>query len=291
MIPQEVLRQVRRIEIYTSRLVNNALAGRYGSTFKGQGMEFHEVREYQPGDEIRSIDWNVTARTGRPHIKRFIEEREMTVMFLVDLSHSMAFGSVRQLKHRLAAELCAVLAFSAIKNQDRVGVILFTDRIERFIPANKGPRHVLRVIREVLSCEPAGQGTDIPGALEYLSRVTRRTSVVFLISDFFCGDLRMPLAIANRRHDVIAVHLVDPRQETLPSVGWLRLADAETGRMVLLNSAWRRVRAQYERAAQDHQRWVKEMCVAAGMDVMEIRSDRSYVEPLLRFFRLRSLRR
>ncbi len=291
MIPPEILRQVRRIEIYTNRVVNETMAGRYESTFKGRGMEFDEVREYQPGDEVRMIDWNVTARTGRPHIKRFVEERELTIMFLVDLSRSMAFASVGQFKQRLAAELCAVLAFSAIKNHDQVGVILFSNRIERFIPPGKGSRHVLRVIREVLSCEPSGRLTNIPGALDYLNRVIKRKSVAFLISDFFDGDLRIPLTTANRRHDLIAVHLVDPRQEVLPAVGWLRLEDAENGKTVLVNSSSTAARQRYAGWANDHHVQVQRACRSSGVDCVEIRTDQPYIQPLLRFFTLRALRR
>ncbi len=291
MIPPEILRQVRRIEIYTNRIVNETMSGRYESVFKGRGIEFDEVREYQPGDEIRAIDWNVTARTGRPHIKRFVEERELTLMCVVDLSRSMAFGSVRQFKQRVATELCAMLAFSAIKNHDKVGLLLFTDRIERFLPPKKGVRHVLRVIREVLSAEPTGQGTDARLALEYLNRVIRRKAVVFLISDFFCGNLSASLAVANKRHDVIAVHLVDPRQEALPPLGWLRLADAETGRELLVNSAHPMIRGAYADWDHHHRQRLQEMACAAGVDIVEVRTDRPYLDPLLKFFRMRSLRR
>jgi len=291
MIPPEILRQVRRIEIYTNRIVNETMSGRYESVFKGHGIEFEEVREYQPGDEIRSIDWNVTARTGRPHIKRFVEERELTVMFLVDLSRSMAFGSVRQFKHRVATELCAVLAFSAIKNHDKVGLLLFTDRVERFIPPQKGSKHVLRVVRDVLSFEPTGHGTNVSAALDYLAKVLHRKAVVFLLSDFFCDDLRTTLTIANRRHDVIAVHVIDPRQETLPPVGWIRWEDLEEGRELVLNSSHATVRQGYEQWATRHRQQVKEMTRAAGVDLVEVRTDQSYLDPLLRFFRMRSLRR
>jgi len=291
MIPREILRQVRRIEITTNRIVNETMAGRYESVFKGHGIEFEEVREYQPGDDIRSIDWNVTARTGRPHIKRFVEERELAVMLLVDLSRSMAFGSGSQLKHRVATELCAVLAFSAIKRHDTVGLALFTDRVERFIPPRKGSKHVLRVVRDVLSFEPTGCGTNVTAALDYLAKVLHRKAVVFLISDFFCEDLRTTLAIANRRHDVIAVHVIDPRQETLPPVGWIRWEDLERGRELILNSSNAEVRQEYERWATNHRERVKEMTRAAGVDLVEVRTDQSALDPLLRFFRMRSLRR
>ncbi len=291
MIPPEILRQVRRIEIYTNRIVNETFAGRYESVFKGRGVEFDEVREYQPGDDIRSIDWNVTARTGSAHIKRFVEERELTILFLVDLSRSMTFGSGAQLKHRLATELCAVLAFSAMKNHDKVGVLLFTDRIERYIPPKKGPRHVLRVIREVLSCDPVGHGTDLHGALEYLGRVTRRRAVAFLISDFFCEESHAKLAVMNRRHDVIAVHLVDPREETLPQIGRVRLEDRETGNTVILNTARASVRQGYEQWATTHRQRLSRMLQRAGVDHIEVRTDRPYLQPLVQFFAMRAARR
>lgn len=291
MIPPEILKQVRRIEITTNRIVNETMAGRYESVFKGRGIEFEEVREYQPGDEVRSIDWNVTARTGRPYIKRFVEERELTVVFLVDLSRSMAFGSSRQLKNRLATELCAVLAFSAIKNQDKVGLLLFTDHIERFIPPGKGPKHVLRVIREVLSFEPAGHGTDLGGALDHLNRIIRGRAVVFLISDFFSSDVQAPLAIANRRHDLIAVHLIDPRERELPAVGWLRLEDAETGEQLALNAGSARRRQAYAAWGESERQRVQRMTRAAGVDLVEVLTNRPYMDPLLKFFRQRAARR
>lgn len=291
MIPPDILRQVRRIEIFTNRIVNEMMSGRYESAFKGSGIEFEEVREYVPGDEVRSIDWNVTARTGRPHIKRFVEERELTVLFLVDLSRSMAFGSAEKLKQRVATELCAVLAFSAIKNQDRVGLLLFTDRVELFVPPQKGSTHVLRVIRDVLSFEPTGRGTDARVALDYLGRVMRRKAVVFLISDFFCDDIRVPLAIANKRHDVIAVHLVDPRQGELPPIGWLRLEDNETGEELALNSSRADVRRDYEQWGASHRDQVKRLLQASGVDLVEVRTDRPAIDPLIRFLRMRSHRR
>jgi len=291
MIPPDILKQVRRIEIFTNRIVNETMAGRYESAFKGQGVEFEEVREYVPGDEVRSIDWNVTARTGRPHIKRFIEERELTVVFLVDLSRSMAFGSGERLKKRVATELCAVLAFSAIKNQDRVGLLLFTDRVELFVPPNKGSTHVLWVIRELLSFEPKGRGTDVRVALDYLARVLHRRAVVFLVSDFFCDDTRVPLTIANKRHDVIAVHIVDPRQDELPPIGWLRLEDNETGEELALNSSHAGIRRDYERWGASHRDQVKDLLQASGVDLVEVRTDRPAIDPLIRFLRMRSLRR
>ena len=291
MLPPEILKQVRRIEIVTNRIVNETMSGRYESVFKGHGIEFEEVREYQPGDEVRSIDWNVTARTGRPFIKRFVEEREMTVILVVDLSRSMAFGSVREVKQRIATELCAVLAFSAIKNQDKAGLLLVTDQIERFIPPKKGPKHVLRVIREALSFEPKGRKTNLKVALDYLGRVLPHKAVIFLISDFFAGDLSVPLAVANKRHDVIAVHLTDPRQEKLPPVGWIRLEDAEEASDVPLDAGNEQVRQAYAAWSAAHQAALKAMMAAAGVDRIEVRTDRSTLDPLLKFFRMRSLRR
>ncbi|MBI4598417.1 MAG: DUF58 domain-containing protein [Candidatus Omnitrophica bacterium] len=291
MIPPEILKQVRRIEILTNRLVNDTMAGRYSSVFKGHGIEFEEVREYQPGDDIRAIDWNVTARTGRPFIKRFVEERELSVMFLVDLSRSMAFGSSRALKQRAATELCSLLAFSAIKNLDKVGLLLFTDRVERFIPPKKGRRHVLRLIREVLSFSPSGDGTDIADALQYLGRITHRKTVAFLLSDFFCDDLHTPLSIAGRRHDLIAVHLIDPRETRLPPLGWVRFDDAETGEPITLDASRSDIRDDYAQASVDHQARVAGMMRAAGVDLVTVYTDQPYLEPFLRLFARRAARR
>ncbi len=212
MIPQEILKQIRRIQIFTNRTVNEVFAGEYESTFKGRGMQFDEVREYAPGDDVRTIDWNVTARTGKPYIKRYVEERELTVMMLVDLSASGAFGTIGKLKNELAAELCAVLAFSAIKNNDKVGLITFTDRIERFIPPQKGTEHVLRVIRELLYSKPLHRDTNIPMALDYLAKVIKKKATVFLVSDFIATDLKKPLRLINKRHDLIAVAIRDRRR-------------------------------------------------------------------------------
>jgi len=216
VIPKELLKQIRRIQIRTSHLVNDVLAGQYESVFKGQGMEFKEVREYQPGDDIRSIDWNVTARTGRPFVKLFTEERELTVMLVVDVSGSGIFGSQEKLKNEMAAELCALLAFSAIKNNDKVGLIMFTGDVEKYVPPKKGRPHVLRVIREVLYYEPVNRGTDLVAALEFLNRVTTRRCVVFLVSDFMAEGYEKVLRVVSKRHDVIAVTITDPREEALP---------------------------------------------------------------------------
>src|SRR5690606_7956998 len=232
MIPNDILAKVRQIEIYTHRLVNDVMAGSYHSTFKGRGMEFEDVREYQPGDDVRAIDWNVTARTGVPFIKRFREERELTVMLMVDLSGSTDFGTSEQTKGELAAEICALLAFSAIKNNDRVGLLIFTDRVEKFIPPKKGKNHVLRVVREVLFHKPMHRGTNVPAAVEHVMKVLKRKSVVFLLSDFIPGArLRRPLSALNNRHDLIALRISDVREHDLPAMGLVQFHDPETGQV------------------------------------------------------------
>ena len=290
MIPQEVMKQIRRIQIRTSHMVNDILAGQYESVFKGQGMEFREVREYVPGDDVRMIDWNVTARTNVPHVKLLAEERELTVMLLVDASGSGRFGSVGRFKNELAAELCAVLAFSAIKNNDKVGLIIFTDDVELYIPPNKGRRHVLRVIREILYFTPKGIRTDIPGALHFMNGVTSRRAVAFLVSDFMADDYEVPLRIANRRHDMIAVTVTDPREEMLPEVGWVALRDAETGRESLINTDNNAVRTQYARAAVERVKKRNQIFQRTGVDAIHVRTDRPYVSEIYRFFRMRERR-
>ena len=239
MIPKELAKKIRYIQIYTSKAVNDVLAGEYHSVFKGRGMEFDEVREYTPGDEIRTIDWNVTARMGHPFVKRYVEERELTVLFLVDLSASGTFGSVEKLKNEVAAELCALLAFSAIKNNDKVGLIVFTDTIELFIPPEKGVSHVLRLIREVLSFQPKRKRTDIALALDFLGRVTHKRAVVFLVSDFLAERFEKPLGMVAKRHDLVAIPLADPRELGLPNVGLVELEDAETGESVVVDTEQR----------------------------------------------------
>jgi uncharacterized protein (DUF58 family) len=290
MIPSEVMSTIRRIQIKTSRMVNNILAGQYESVFKGQGMEFKEVREYVAGDDIRNIDWNVTARSGEPHVKLLAEERELTVMLLVDASGSGRFGSVSRFKNELAAELCAVLAFSAIKNNDKVGLIIFTDEVELFIPPKKGRQHVLRVIREVLYFEPKRTGTDIPGALHYMNRVIKRKAVSFIVSDFMEDDYEIPLRIANKRHDVIAIAVTDPREEYLPDVGLISVRDTETGRETLINTSSDSVRKQYTVAAMERTARRDEIFRRTGVDAMHVRTDRSYIEEIYRFFRMRERR-
>jgi uncharacterized protein (DUF58 family) len=293
MIPEEIFRKVRQIHIRTSHMVNDVLAGQYESVFKGQGIEFEEVREYQPGDDIRTIDWNVTARTGRPFVKKFVEERELTVMLIVDLSGSLSFGTHDRSKAELAAELCAVIAFSAIANNDRVGLIIFTDRIEKFIPPKKGRRHVLRVIRDVLSFTPEGHGTDIAIALEYLSKVTTRRSVSFLVSDFFeqsDGDYEQALRIASKRHDVIAIAIADPREWELPRLGIMEFQDAETGETVLIDTASSHTQAEFRRLAEERIEQRSDLFRSAGIDTISVRTGEPYVGELLKFFRMRERR-
>jgi uncharacterized protein (DUF58 family) len=290
MLNREQLKAVRKIQIRTSHLVTEIFAGQYQSVFKGRGMEFAEVRLYQPGDEVRTIDWNVTARTGVPHVKRYAEERELTVMLLVDASASTRFGSVRQLKSTLAAELGALFAFSAITNNDKVGLVMFSDRIELAVPPRKGTRHVLRVIREVLSLQPQGHGTDLAGALEHLQTVSKRRSVVFVLSDFLDASAERTLKIAARRHDVIAVVLDDPRERELPDVGLVELEEAETGERYVVDTSDAHLRkafaesAAVARVARD--RWLH----AANVDAIMVTTDRPYTEALLRFFRMRERR-
>ena len=286
----ELLKKVRKIEIVTNRVVNEVFAGEYQSVFKGRGMEFSEVREYAAGDDVRTIDWNVTARMGHPFVKKYVEERELTVMLLVDGSGSGAFGTVRQMKRELAAELCAVLAVSAIKNNDRVGFLGFTDRVERFIPPKKGRNRVLRVIREALSFEPMHRRTDIAVAIEYLNRVVRRRSVAFLISDYLASGYEKPLSIVGKKHDVIPIVISDPREMQLPPVGFLRLRDAETDTEVLVDTGDRDLLDALARMCRHRTEERERFFRANGFDYIDISTEGSYVLPLVAFFRARARR-
>lgn len=272
-------------------MVTDVFAGQYHSVFKGKGMEFEEVREYQPGDEIRSIDWNVTARMGHPFIKKFVEERQLTVILLIDASRSSCFGSVKQLKSEVSAELCSLLAFSAIKNNDRVGLIIFSDRIEKFIPPRKGLQHVLRVIREALYYKPQGKGTNISMALEYLNSVINKKAVCFLISDFFDQGFAKQLKVTNKRHDLIAVTVTDPREKELPNAGIISVEDAETNEICEIDSSDKRVRQAFaehsRRLMEERSRLLRQ----AGVDIVDIQTDISYSDALVRFFRAREKRR
>jgi uncharacterized protein (DUF58 family) len=291
MIPAEVMAQIRRIQIRTNRMVDEILAGQYHSVFKGQGMEFKEVREYVVGDDVRSIDWNVTARTGGPHVKVMMEERELTVMLLVDASGSMRFGSTARFKNELAAELCAVLAFSAIKNNDKVGLIIFTDDVELYVPPNKGRKHVLRVIREVLFFNPKKRGTNIPGALHYLNSVIKRRATVFVVSDFMAEGFESVLRVANKRHDMIAVAVTDPREEHLPDVGLAAVTDPESGESFLVDTSDPGSREDYVARARVRNEAREEIFRRTRVDAIRIRTGEPYIQEIHRFFRMRSRRK
>lgn len=291
MISQEAIKKIRRIQIRTRRTVNEILAGQYESAFKGQGMEFREVRSYVPGDDIRSIDWNVTARTGEPHVKVMAEERELTVALLVDMSGSGRFGSGSRLKNELAAELCAVLALSAINNNDKVSLLIFTDDMELYVPPQKGSRHVLRIIRDVLYFKPRGTATNITRALNYLNRVLRRRAVVFLVSDFMDQGYEDALRVTAKRHDVIAVSITDPREMELPDVGRVAVRDAETGREILINTSDRKFRENYARKAREEGEARDEIFRRNRIDSLSLSTEKSYVNELYRFFKMRERRR
>lgn len=288
---EEVLKEVRRIQIVARRQVNDLLAGEYLSAFKGRGMEFDTVREYVPGDEIRSIDWNVTARSDSPFVKTFCEERELTILLAVDISASGAFGSQKISKMETAVEVAAVLMFTSLKNNDKVGLLFFADDVVKYIPPRKGRGNVLRLIREMLATEPVKSETDIGKALEYIGRVQRRRAVVFVLSDFIGPDCSRALSVANQRHDCIAVTLEDPRERELPSVGFLTLRDAETDELIELDTRNPRVRAMFAMAAQARQSKLKELLRKANVDRLEIRTDQSYATSLQRFFRMRERQR
>ena len=290
MITREILRQVRRIEITTRGLVNEVFSGEYHSVFKGRGMSFAEVREYRYGDDIRGIDWNVTARTGSPHVKVFEEERELTLMLVVDVSASSEFGTSSRTKAELAAELCGVIAFSAIKNNDKVGLILFSDRIERFVPPRKGRRHALRVLRELLFHPAEGKGTDIGGALEYLARVTRRRAVVFLVSDFLAEGYDQPLSVAARRHDLVAVRVGDRREEEIPPIGFVDFEDPETGERVLVNTSRGLFRERFGEQRAAARRRVDRLLRRSKVDSIDVTTGVPYEKALRRFFEERGRR-
>ena len=294
MLPAETFRQVQRIHIRTRRLVDGALAGEYHSVFKGRGIEFAEVREYVPGDDVRTIDWNVTARTGQPFVKQYVEERELTVMLLVDMSASGRFGSVARLKTQVATELAAVVALSALNNNDKIGLILFTDRVERYIPPGKGRNRALRLIRELLAFEPEHTGTRIASGLEFLHSVLRKRSVAFLVSDFFAGerndDYERAMRLVHLRHDVIPVRMVDRRDYDLPAVGFVRLRDLETGEEVLVDTDSAQLREQFRAGREQSWQRRRRFFRALGIDVIEVRTDEPYVGPLMRFFRQRERR-
>lgn len=289
--PGEILKKIRRIELRTRRLVDASFAGAYQSVFKGRGMNFEEVREYLPGDEIRTIDWNVTARMNTPYVKKFTEEREMTVVLVVDVSASGSYGSVENSKRELAAEVASILAFSAIQNNDKVGLILFSDEIELFIPPKKGRLHTLRLIREMLYFEPRRRGTNIANAIDYLNKVISRRAVVFLVSDFLGGDFVKPLTVAAKRHDVVAMPVIDPGEEELPSIGILTLEDAETGEQIDINTSNRAVANAFAVIEEKRHAELSRMFRQRRIDVIALRTDHDYLVPLRSFFETRERRR
>lgn len=290
MLPKEIIAKIRRLEIRTGRLVNEIFAGQYESVFKGRGMEFDEVREYLPGDDLRAIDWNVTARTGLPHIKKYVEERELNILLMVDLSASQRFGTQRQSKQELTAEIASVLAYTALKHNDRIGALLFTDRVEKYIPPGKGSTQLSRLLRELLYAEPRGIGTDFNPALQYVNDVIKRKSIVFLISDFLAKGYERALGITNRRHDVIALVLQDPGEAALPVVPYLAVEDLETGMSRLLPTGSAGVRRAYQKLRSQAEDERRDRLRRIAVDAIELDTSRSYVEPLLNFFRMRARR-
>ncbi|MGI6240741.1 MAG: DUF58 domain-containing protein [Candidatus Omnitrophota bacterium] len=287
MIPVELLRKIRKIEIHTTRLVNDLFGGEYESVFKGQGIEFADVREYVPGDDIRTIDWNVTARSNQAFVKKFVETRELTVIFAVDMSGSQYYGSQDKLKSEIAAEITAILAFSAVKNNDKTGLLICTDEVEKFIPVKKGRNHALRVIREILGYQPRKRQTRLSQALEYLHKVLTRTAVIFLISDFIDEGYEKPLKILSRKHDVIAVHIQDPLEQKIPAVGLLNLQNRETGETVLIDTNSKEFQARYQNNALLKKRAIDKLFKRLHIDQINIPANTSYVEPLFKFFKSR----
>jgi len=288
--PAEILKKIRTLEIKTRGLVETAFAGDYHSVFKGRGMNFEDVREYQPGDEIRAIDWNVTARLGTAYVKKFTEERELTVILVVDVSSSGNFGSTTQSKRELAAEVACLLAFSAIRNNDKVGLILFTDRVELFIPPKKGRSHTLRLIREILFFKPQGRGTEPALALDYLNNIVTRRAVVFFISDFQAPDFSRALAVSGRRHDFIAIHIRDERERVLPNIGIITLEDAETDEQIVINTADRGTRVRFTDLASEHETDLARTLRRNNIDAIALQTGRDYLPALRSFFKQRERR-
>ena len=287
MTPDEIMREVRRLEITTRHLVRDIVAGEYSSAFRGRGVEFSEVREYQPGDDIRSIDWNVTARLGSAYVKRYLEERELTVLFVIDASASERFGTRLRTKHDLAIEVCAVLALAAARNSDRVGAVWATDRVERFVPPQRGRRHVLRVINDLLAFQPEGTGTDLGAALQFLEPVLRRRAVIFLASDFLTSGYQPALDRIARRHDLIALQLYDPRERHLPNLGLVTFYDPESRSWRLVDTADRPTRERFQQRAAEFDRSLQQAVRQSGADIVRLETGQSYAEPLISFFRRR----
>jgi len=290
MIPKEILAQIRKIEIRSGKLVNEIFAGQYSSVFKGRGMEFAEVREYMPGDDIRSIDWNVTARYGKPFIKKFVEERELTVILLVDASASQKFGTKDKFKSELTAELASVIAFSAIRNNDRVGMIIFTDRVEKVIRPKKGRNHILRLIREALYFKPSGHGTNLTLAMQYLNELWRRKAVVFLLSDFEDKDFEAALKVTSKKHDLVAVKFQDPRESSIPDAGIIEIEDPETGKRMSIDTSDKFFTGEYFKRRQARAQELQKLFIAANVDSISVTTGTSYIAPLIQFFKRREKR-
>ncbi len=290
MIPKEILKKIRKLEIQTKGIVNTLFGGEYQSAFKGRGMEFSEVRAYTYGDDIRQIDWNVTARTGDPFIKVFEEEREQTLMLCIDISQSGTFGSHSQSKMDLAIELCAVLAFSAIKNSDKVGLVLFSDHIEKVVPPKKGRTHVLRLIRELYTTEPTGTGTDIADALSYINRLLDRRAIVILASDFQDNNFEKQLRITNQKHDLVSIIINDHLEDELPDVGLVKIRDAETGAEKMIDTSSKKVRKAYEIRRKEQKAYIQDKMLKMKIDAVEVQTNESYVQPLMNFFKRRGSR-
>lgn len=290
MLPREVLRQIRHLHLFARKAVEDLLGGEYRSVFKGMGIAFEEVREYQPGDDVRTIDWNVTARMGHPYIKRFVEERELTLILMVDVSGSQKFGTHYQQKREVAAELAALLAFSAVSNNDKVGLVAFSDGVEKYLPPRKGTRHVLRLIRDILYFEPARPGTSLREGLDFLNRVQHRRAIVFLLSDFLDHGYERLLRRTGRHHDLVLVRIADAREQELPAAGLVELEDAETGRQQLVDTSSPAVRAAYSRAAVERRAELRQLADSARIDLIEVTTDGRHLDALVRFFELRERR-
>jgi uncharacterized protein (DUF58 family) len=291
MTQEEIMREVKRLQIVARHTVTEVFAGEYSSAFKGRGMEFAEVREYQPGDDVRTIDWNVTARAGKPYIKRFTEERELTIMLAVDLSASGRFGSGDRLKRELAAEISAVLAFAAVRKNDRIGLLAFTDEVELYVPPKKGTKHTLRIVRELLALEPKGKGTDLKGAVDHLLRVLPRRSIVFVVSDFLVNGVEETMRVLGSRHDATAIHVNDPREIELPRAGIVEFEDAETGKRVMVDTSSRQVRGEYAALMKRRMDGARDALRRSGMDVVRVSTAAEYIHELVMFFRARERRR
>lgn len=290
MDTSDILKRVRKIEIKTKGLSKHIFSGEYHSAFKGRGMSFSEVRDYSYGDDVRNIDWNVTARTGSPHVKIFEEERELTVIFLVDISKSSFFGTVNRFKSEVNTEVAATLAFSAISNNDKVGAILFTDKIEKYIPPQKGKSHILRIIRELIYYKPEGQKTDLDKALVYLNNVIKKRSICFVLSDFLTDNYESALTIASRRHDIVGIHIYDEKEEELPNVGLLKVKDSETGKVKVIDTSSKKLRERYNEFFTKHQKFYKSVFTKTGADTIQIKTNEDYVKSLLQFFKKRGKR-